>query len=549
MNGIGHAVCCLFALFAASCQQVGEEAIPAVDAQPDAARPNFLLIVADDLGYADLGIFGGEIATPNIDALARQGVLLTNFYANMTCSPTRAMLMSGTDNHLAGLGVMNPPTDPAQQGQPGYEAHLNFRVASLANLLKDAGYRTYMTGKWHLGETVETGPRARGFEKSFVSIDGASHLGGLSWDGPGLAPYRDGEEMVEVGDDFYSTRFYTERMIDYIEADRGAENPFFAYLAYTAPHWPLQAPRASIEKFAGRYDDGYEALYQRRFKRMQALGFVPADAEPLPPVAGEPAWEDLSAEERRIEARKMEIYAAMVSDLDAYIGKVVDYLKSIGEFDNTFIFFMSDNGPEALRRDLAEPLSGWVAKCCDNSYDNLGKGDSYVMYGPNWARASSVAFNRGKGTGFEGGIHVPAFAVHPTLAASGERNSQFATVMDVLPTLLELAGAEPPGETYRDRPILPLKGRSMAATLRSHATPVHDASTYVGWALYEHLAIRQGDWKIVGDADEKPSARWRLFNLASDPQEQNDLSAAEPARLQAMIALWDDYHKENGLRP
>src|SRR5690606_15146709 len=183
------------------------------------------------------------IPTPNIDALARGGTMLTQFYTSMTCSPTRSMLFSGTDNHVAGLGVMGRATNPAQRGQPGYEGYLNERVVSLAELLRDAGYRTYMTGKWHLGAEVENGPAARGFDRSFVSIDGAAHLGGLSWNGPGLAPYRDGEALVTVGDDFYSTRFYTERMIDYIEEGRASDGdaPFFAYLAYTAPHWPLQA--------------------------------------------------------------------------------------------------------------------------------------------------------------------------------------------------------------------------------------------------------------------------------------------------------------------
>lgn len=544
--------CCLFAAFIASCQQNGNESAagdPSTEFAEEAARPNILLIVADDLGYADLSIFGSEIPTPNIDSLARKGVLLTNFYANMACSPTRAMLMSGTDSHLAGLGVMGRPSNPVQKGEPGYEGYLNFRVASLANLLKDAGYHTYMTGKWHLGDTVETGPRARGFEKSFISIDGASHLGGLSWNGPGLAPYRDGDELVTVGEDFYTTRFYTNRMIDYIESGRKDDKPFFAYLAYTAPHWPLQAPRESIKKFAGQYDDGYEALYRRRFEKMKALGFIPEDASELPPVAGQPAWSDLTQDQQRIESRKMEIYAAMVSDLDSYIGKVIDYLKSTGEFDNTFIFFMSDNGPEAQRRDLAAPLSDWVAKCCDNSYENLGNSDSYVMYGPNWARASSTAFYRAKGTGFEGGIHVPAFAYRPGHIEGGGRNDQFSTVMDLLPTLLDLAGAEHPEETYKGRPILPVKGRSMLPALNNPEAPVHDASAYVGWELFDHRAIRQGEWKLVWDAAEGENASWALFNLADDPQEQNDLSEAEPQRLKALISLWKQYHAENGLQP
>lgn len=518
-----------------------------VDSGSADARPNIVLIVADDLGYSDLGAFGSEIPTPNLDALASAGMMLTQFYANMTCSPTRAMLFSGTDSHVAGLGVMGAPRNPAQRGQPGYEGYLNFRVASLADLLRDAGYRTYMTGKWHLGTEVETGPAARGFDRSFVSLDGAAHLGGLSWNGPGLAPYRDGEELVTVGNDFYTTRFYTERMIEYIDSDRGEDAPFFAYLAYTAPHWPLQAPPESVAKFAGWYDDGYEALYRKRLERARELGLVPDDFAGIPPVDGQPRWEELSAEERRIEARKMEIYAAMVSDLDEYIGRFIAYLESIGELDDTFIFFMSDNGPEGLRRDLDAPLSEWVATCCDNSYENLGAGDSYVMYGPNWARAGSVPFRDAKASAFEGGIRVPAFATWSGVIPAGARSDAFGTVMDVMPTLLELAGTSHPGEAYRGEPVARPRGASMLPLLRGDADAIHDPDYWVGWELYGHRGIRQGDWKIVWDPRDGDNARWRLFDLASDPGEQRDLATAEPERLREMQDLWDRYVQENGV--
>ncbi len=342
------------------------------EAPTEPRRPNILLIVADDLGYSDLGAFGSEIPTPNLDALARSGMLLTDFYAGMTCSPTRAMLMSGTDHHVAGMGVQGRPSREDQRGQPGYEGYLNFRVASLAELMTDAGYNTYMTGKWHLGEELEHGPRARGFRRSFVSLDGAAHLGGWDWRGPQPARYRDGEEIVEVGDDFYTTRFYTQRMIEYIEQDRAEGKPFFAYLAYTAPHWPLQAPDESIARFKGRYDAGYEALYESRFARQKELGLVAADAEPIDAARFRPRWSELSEDERRFEARRMEIYAAMVSDLDTYVGEVVAYLERSGERDNTFIMFMSDNGAEASRRDLVPPISEHVGKEYDHSLENLG---------------------------------------------------------------------------------------------------------------------------------------------------------------------------------
>jgi arylsulfatase len=531
-------------------------------AQRAERRPNIVLIVADDLGYSDLGVYGSEIPTPNIDSLANAGMMLTQFYASMTCSPTRSMLFSGTDNHVAGLGVMGAAQNPAQQGQPGYEGYLNFRVASLANLLRDAGYRTYMTGKWHLGAEVENGPAARGFDRSFVSIDGASHLGGLSWNGPGLAPYRDGEELVTVGDDFYTTRFYTERMIEYIERDRagsddstgeadalrgGDDGPFFAYLAYTAPHWPLQAPRESIARFESWYDEGYEALYQRRLERAKALGLAPPDFDGIPPIAGQPRWDELDAEQRRIEARKMEIYAAMVSDLDTYIGRFVDYLDAIGELDNTFVFFMSDNGPEALRRDLSPLLSRWVETCCDNSYQNLGAGDSYVMYGPNWARAGSAPFRGAKATAWEGGIHVPAFARFPGVVPEGARSDAFATVMDLLPTFLALGGAEHPGDSYRGRPVAPIRGKSLLPMLTGRADAAHEPDYYVGWELYGHRAVRQGDWRIVWDPSEGDSAAWHLFNLAEDPGEQTELRDAEPERLEAMRLLWDRYQRDSGV--
>jgi arylsulfatase len=511
-------------------------------------RPNILFILADDLGYSDLSVFGSEIPTPNLDALARSGMLLTDFYAGMTCAPTRAMLMSGTDHHLAGMGVQGRPSREDQRDQPGYEGYLNFRVASLADLMTDAGYNTYMTGKWHLGETVEQGPRARGFKRSFVSLDGAAHLGGWDWRGPQPARYRDGEEMVAVGDDFYTTRFYTERMIEYLEQDRADGKPFFAYLAYTAPHWPLQAPDESIARFKGAYDAGYEALYASRFARMKELGLVRADAEPIDDARFRPRWSELSLEEQAFEARRMEIYAAMVSDLDRYVGEVVAYLERSGELDDTFILFMSDNGAEASRRDLAPPIRDLIGTAYDHSLENLGRANTYVMYGANWASVSGTPHFRHKATGFEGGVRVPAFAHFPRLIAPGTRSDGIGTVMDLLPTFLALAGAEHPGTSYRGLPVLPVKGVSLLPMLTGEAAEVHPAEIVFGWELLGQRSVRQGDWKIVWDqrlpAEQR---RWQLFDLAGDPFEQHDLSASNPDALKRMIALWDRYEQENGV--
>ncbi|MDX1562266.1 MAG: arylsulfatase [Gammaproteobacteria bacterium] len=518
---------------------------PAQVADAAGSRPNIVLIVADDLGWSDLGVFGGEIPTPNLDALASRGMMLTQFYANMSCSPTRAMLMSGTDAHVAGLGVMGAPQQGPQAGAPGYEGYLNFRVASMADLLRDAGYHTYMTGKWHLGRTVETSPHARGFERSFISIDGAAHLGNLSWGGPGLAPYREDDgEIFNVDDDFYSTRVYTEKMIEYIESNRDDGQPFFSYLAYTAPHWPLQAPPASIARFEGWYDDGYDVLHARRLARAKELGLIPEDFIAEGPPAGEPRWDELTDEERRFRARYMEIYAAMVSDLDSYVGEFVDYLDSIGELDNTLILFFSDNGAEGWE---IERFQNWADQCCDNSFDNLGSGDSYVLYGRNWAWAGAAPFRRQKFTAFEGGTRVPAFVTYPSYVPAGTRNDVFGTVMDVLPTALELAGTEHPGTTYRGEPVAPVHGRSLLPEFTGTGDVPND-DYVVGWELYGQRAIRHGDWKIVWDAAAPDGERrWELFNIVDDPAEQIDLSEAEPARFAAMQAMWDDYAERNGV--
>jgi arylsulfatase A-like enzyme len=511
-------------------------------------RPNILFILADDLGYSDIGAFGSEIPTPHLDALARSGMLLTNFYAGMTCSPTRAMLMSGMDNHQAGMGVQGRPTRENQKGQPGYEGYLNFRVASLADLMSDAGYNTYMTGKWHLGEEVETGPRARGFKRSFVSLDGAAHLGGWDWRGPQPANYRDGDTIVQVGTDWYTTRDYTQKMIEYIDQDRAADKPFFAYLAYTAPHWPLQAPQESIAKFTGKYDAGYEALYAQRFARQKQLGLVSADAQPIDNARFNPRWNALTAEQKQIEARRMEIYAAMVSDLDIYIGKVIDHLKQIGEYDNTFIMFMSDNGAEPGRRDLVAPIKDHVGKAYDHSLDNLGSATSYVMYGPNWASASATPFNRHKFTGFEGGVHVPAFVHYPRSVAGGSRSDAVGTIMDLLPTFLGIAGTQHLGNSYRGKPVLPPRGKSLLPLLYGKASSVHDKDELFGWELFGQRSVRQGNWKLVWDQDASVAQRrWYLYDLSTDFAEQNDLSASNPAQLQRMHQIWERYDQEVGV--
>lgn len=520
-------------------------------------RPNILLVVADDLAFTDLGSFGGEIETPNLDALAASGVRLSQFYVAPTCSPTRSMLLSGTDNHLAGLGNMASELRANQQGNPGYEGYLNFRVVALPELLYNAGYHTYMAGKWHLGMTAETSPGARGFEHYFSLLQGgAGHLDQMPLVGPEPAIYEEDGEWVSVPEDFYSTRTYSERMLEYLENRPDDGKPFFAYLTYTAPHWPLQAPKESVAKYLGKYDAGYDALQVSRFKKMQQLGLTTSGMQVIDRLPTEMAWDALSLEERKIEARKMEIYAAMVDDIDRYLGTILESLKQSGDFDNTFIIFMSDNGPEGAHLDIGwDALGNWVDQCCDNSFENIGAADSYVWPGPNWTRAVAPSFRMFKGFTTEGGIRAPAIVHFPKAISGGSIKGAMTTVMDILPTILELTAIEHP-KTFKGKEILPLRGSSMLSMLKGDKESVHDENYIMGWELFGRRAIRQGDWKIVSEPSGIPwkpddpnviEDQWRLYHLVSDPGEQIDLAKEEPERLKTLIKHWENYASETGV--
>ena len=310
-----------FALALGASISLGE----AADTEP-AGRPNILLIVADDLGYSDIGPFGGEISTPTLDALARDGLMLTNFHVLPTCSPTRSVLLSGVDNHLAGLGAMGEMKVPEMEGHPGYAGYLNFEVAALPEVLKAAGYHTYMAGKWHLGFEEETSPHARGFEETFILVPG----GGSHWsDRKPLSPVqpmtyrRNGKVVESLPDDFYSTKDYTDNLLEWIEKNDGDGKPFFAYLSYTAPHDPLHAPKAYIEKYHGKYDKGWDALREARLETLKTLGIVPETTNAFPRFPNVEAWDDMSVEDRRETARDMEVYAAMIDYMDYQIARVI----------------------------------------------------------------------------------------------------------------------------------------------------------------------------------------------------------------------------------
>jgi arylsulfatase A-like enzyme len=525
-------------------------------------RPNILLIVADDLGYADVGAFGSEITTPTLDSLASAGRMLTRFKASPACSPTRAMLLSGTDNHLAGLGTMagdqtlNQFEADGVTPKPGYEAYLNHRVVSVANLMKDAGYHTYMAGKWHLGSAPELTPDARGFEESFVlPAGGASHFAdqrGMLWFSDPEVYIENGQAVTDLPDDFYSSEYYTDKTIEYIDKNISDDQPFFSYLAYTAPHWPLQVPDDWIDVYAGRYDAGYEVLRAERIASMKRMGLVPNDLVTPPLQSDVSAWENLTDKQKKVESRKMEIYAAMVENMDYHLGRLISHLKEIGEYDNTMIVFMSDNGAEA--ENAAEWMPSWGPPGVpeewylgfDHTYANMGRLNSYVAYGQGWAAASTGPNKTSKFYTMAGGISVPAIIKYPGDSAQGIVDKTFMSVMDLAPTFIDIAGIEHPA-TYDGREVFPMRGESILPYLKDTKDVVHDESYVMGWELYRNSAIRKGDWKLVSTEEPYGSDEWELYNMVADPHESNNLAAVETDKRDELITVWDEYAAEVGL--
>jgi arylsulfatase A-like enzyme len=518
-------------------------------------RPNFLVIVADDLGFSDLGAFGGEIETPHLDALARQGLRFTDFHTAPACSPTRAMLLTGTDHHIAGLGTLDEVASRSQRGQPGYEGYLNERVVTVTELLRDSGYRTFMSGKWHLGMALETSPHARGFERSFALLPGAAnHYASSPKAGTGFPRqdmlYTEDDAFVALPEDFYTSDGFTSKLIDYLGERPKDDAPFFAYLAFSAPHWPLQAPDDLIAKYRGRYDDGPDALRTRRLTGLIEQGLCPPDVVPHPVVARNKTWDEMTPEERAVSARTMEVYAAMVERIDWNVGRLVEHLKASGDLDDTVILFLSDNGAEGALIE-AVPVFGpylmdFIATHYDNRLENIGRPNSYVWYGPRWAQAATAPSRLYKTHTAEGGIRVVAFLTGPGLERQKAISGAFATAMDVAPTLLELAGVEHPG-AWRGRTIEPMRGRSLLPYLRGEADVIHTDDVATGWELFGRCAIRRGDWKALLLPPPDGPGHWQLYDLSKDPGEVNDLAEAEPERLAGLIADWNAYVEATGV--
>ncbi|KAF5301984.1 hypothetical protein FQR65_LT19152 [Abscondita terminalis] len=496
-------------------------------------QPNILFIMADDLGYSDLGAFGGEIHTPNLDALTQEGRILTDYHTAPTCSPTRSQLISGTDHHLAGIGAMAELTPAHLKGQPGYEGYLNERSLSIAEVLRDNGYRTYISGKWHLGLTPETNAQAKGFDHSFTLLQGLDlHFKQAPTAYKRNATYTEDGKQVAISslpDDFFSTNYFTDKLLSYLESGKNSGKPFFAYAAYTAPHWPIQAPQEYRDRYRGVYDVGYDAIRNARIARQKQLGLIPANFTAAEPIATQNApqkygkWNELSAEQKALEARRMEIYAGMVENLDANIGRVIQYLKRNHLYDNTLIFFVSDNGAEGFIRGNYGAESGF-----DNNLNNVGTASSYHYVGPRWAEVSAAPFHLWKDTAGEGATTAPAIVKLPNQTQAQAIHHGFASVLDVFPTVLEYANIAVPQGQYKGRQINTPSGYSWKSVLENKAQLIRPAQFSFADELHGSKYARQGDWKIAlqGKA-ELGTGTWELYNLNNDRGETKNLAAGQ----------------------
>ncbi len=499
--------------------------------------------------------------------------------------------MSGVDNHVAGVGVMAESIAPNQKGKPGYEGGLNDRVAHLPALLKEAGYHTYMVGKWHLGKEPDQIPAARGFERDFTMLDGfASYWSdGFILQTPvGFATYtEDGKYLMkryegsvghlrglnrpDLPKNYYGTRHFTDKMIEFIDSNRGDGKPFFAYVSHQAPHGPYHVPRKWRKRHVADYDKGWDALRQERLARQIEMGIMPEGTELADRLWYVPDPEILAPMTRAHVGKWMELYADLVENMDYHIGRLIDHLKRIGEYDNTLFIFFSDNGAEGANlfnsllstqpgtRNYIHAAFNW-SQTHHNAWGDPG---SFIEYGPAWAQAGATPFALHKAWLSEGGIHTPLIVSGPLVKRkAGSIHDAFLHVADFMPTLLEIVGGEYPREKH-GKPLPPMIGKSWVSMLQGETDSPRDDTDWMAWELFGNRAVRQGDWKILAQwvphgvvrerqtefrrAKTRGVGDWQLFNLREDPTERHDLAEKHPERLAQMVKLWDEYFAANNI--
>lgn len=488
-------------------------------------RPNFIVILADDLGYSDIGCYGGEIATPNLDKLAGRGVRFSQFYNCARCCPTRASLLTGLYNHQAGVGHM-----VQNRGLAAYQGYLNRRSVTMAEALKPAGYRTMMSGKWHVGEERPHWPVDRGFDRYFGLISGASNYFRLD---AGRKMAVDGKPFVPNEPGFYMTDAFTDHAVSMLREASAKRDPYLLYLAYTAPHWPLHALPEDIEKYRGKFMMGWDRLREQRHERQVGMGLVDRAWGLSPRDEGVPAWDTLSKEQQQEWDLRMAVYAAQIDRMDRGIGRVLEEVERAGDTEDTFVMFIADNG------GCAEENIGGERNAASAT---PGGADSFTSYRRPWANASNTPFRLYKQYTHEGGIATPAIASYPRrMRQPGIISHETGHVIDVLPTLLELAGADYPKTNQGER-VQPVEGVPLNTCLL-HGGGVPRNAPGLFWEHQGHKAFRQGSWKLVANRKQN----WSLYELSRDRNEMRDLAAKDPQRVERMAAEWQRWADRCGV--
>jgi len=522
-------------------------ATPGLAAEPGASarRPNIVLILADDVAFSDFGAYGGEARTPNIDALARAGVRFSSYHTSPLCSPSRAMLLTGVDNHRTGVATIPEVLPPEHRDKPGYSMRLEPGVVTVADRLRAAGYRTYMTGKWHLGHGEGDLPDSHGFDRSYV-LDAS---GADNWEQRPYMPYYETADWFEDGtpvtlpESFYSSEFIVDRMIEYLDSDGRQEEPFFAYLAFQAVHIPVQAPREFTEHYLGVYDAGWDTLQQQRARRLRAEGLLSAGAT-LPsfhPMLR--GWNEVPEAERDLLVRSMAVHAGMLEAMDHHIGRLIAYLEKRDLAANTLFVVASDNGPEPSDPLALPAFAPWMAmQGYTRRLEDLGERRSFVYIGPEFASATATPGALFKFYASEGGVRVPLIVSGPAITP-GRRVSAFTHVTDITPTLLEYVGV-PLGDRAGGPPV---SGRSLAPVLAGRAETVYPPDEAVGIEVSGNSALFRGDYKIVRNRPPFGDDAWHLYDFVRDPGETRDLSSERPELLDELVRAYEAYAKEAGV--
>ena len=510
----------------------------ALPAAPPASRPNVIVMMADDMGFSDLGCYGSEIRTPHIDSLARSGLRFTQFYNTARCCPTRASLLTGLYPHQAGIGHMMD-----DRKFPAYKGDLSASAVTIAEVMRAGGYHTWMTGKWHVtpvNESRHNWPRQRGFDKFFGTIHGA----GSFYDPATLT--RDNEYIAPEGKDFYYTNAIGENASRYIEDAAKQNKPFFGYVAFTSPHWPMHALEEDIERYKTRYKDGWDALREERHRRQLQMGLVDKRWPLTARDPDVPAWKD--APNKEWEMRRMAVYAAMIDRMDQNVGRIVASLKKTGQFDNTLILLLADNGgcaeiltaKSAGRHIPDKTRDGRPVRRGNDPSIMPGHDDDYQSYGIAWANASNTPFRRYKHWVHEGGISSPLIAHWPSvIKKGGGLTSQPGHLIDLMATAADVGGASYPA-TFNGKAITPLEGKSLRPIFEGKQRPGHSE---IYWEHEGNRAVRQGKWKLVS----KYPGAWELYDLEADRTELTDLAAHQPAKASELATKWEVWSKKVGV--